>query len=702
MAPACHKPVTKKLQHGVFQLPNSDDTMKSSLGLGKYRDLLFAILLFIVLDLGILFFNFFASIQLERDASRINTAGELRMLTQQITKSLLTLQVEKKGELPMQTSMAQLTQGTGAFADGLSGLKSAMSQDAEFTVFGLNPEVLRDTVRKLEREWLPLKESIDPVIASADPSLEDTEMAATKAVARNIRLMALSDDLASGVEAAARTKTERMRQIQVAAIILALVNFVYIVFKFLRRLNASDRVAEAARQETDDILKTVSEGLLLVRSDGSVGTQLSASAHQLFMRKIRPGEDFRQLLRSVLTPERAEEAQSYLELLFDPKVKPALLTQLDPLKDVQITGATGQVRFLTFQITQLREAGRIRELLVTVFDVTRKIQLERELAATQEAARSDVEDLIRVLEQEPLLLQDFLLGARARLADLNQSMRTVGRRPEAYKALIDDAARLIHGIKGEGAALSLTAISRQCHEMENALTPLLERSDLSGEDLIPVVFELSRVQDQVERLQRVFARVGQSSASARDEELPRLDAMVSNLRTLSERVALSLGKQVRLTAYVNEAVLPADVERVLREALPQLVRNAVVHGIELPLERQKLSKPPVGELRLDIGRAEDGAIQVSLSDDGRGIVVPEVRQRVAQLRGDSAQLSDAQVLRFIFDPHFSTASEVTEHAGRGVGLSLVKQIVETAGAKLRVLTRPNVSTQFVLKFGVVS
>lgn len=678
--------------------------MKSSLGLGKYRDLLFAILLFIVLDLGILFFNFFASLQLERDASRINTAGELRMLTQQITKSLLTLQMEKKGELPIQTSMAQLTQGTGAFVEGLAGLKSAMSRDAEFTMFGLNPDDLRDTLRKLEREWLPLKESIDPVIAAQDPTLEDTDIAATKAVARNIRLMALSDDLATGVEAAANTKTERMRQIQVAAIVLALINFVYIVFKFLRRLNASDRVADEARQETDDILKTVSEGLLLVRADGSVGTQLSASVHKLFMREIRPGEDFRQLLRSLLTPERAEEAQSYLELLFDPKVKPALLTQLDPLKDVEITapGTAGAARFLTFQITQLREAGRIKELLVTVFDVTRKVQLERELAATQEAAKSDVEDLIRVLEQEPLLLQEFLLGARARLADLNQSMRTVGRRPEAYRTLVDDAARLIHGIKGEGAALSLTAIARQCHEMENALAPLLKRHDLSGEDLIPIVFELSKVQDQAERLHRVFARIGQASPALQQDEPRLLDAMVGNLRSLSERVALSLGKQVRLTAYVNETVLPAGVEQVLREALPQLVRNAVVHGIELPLERQKLSKPPVGELRLDIGRAEDGAIQVTLSDDGRGIMLPEVRQRVAQLRNDATQLTDTQVLGFIFDPHFSTASEVTEHAGRGVGLSLVKQIAEKAGAKLRVMTRPHVSTQFVLKFGVAS
>lgn len=679
--------------------------MKSSLGLGKYRDLLFAILLFIVLDLGILFFNFYASIQLERDASRINTSGELRMLTQQITKSLLTLQVEKKAELPIQTSMAQLTQGTGAFVQGLSVLKNSMTKDAEFTVFGLNPDDLRDTLKKLEREWLPLKESIDPVIATPDPTLEDAEIAVTKAVARNIRLMALSDDLATGVEAAARTKTERMRQIQVAAIILALINFVYIVFKFLRRLNASDRVADEARQETDDILKTVSEGLLLVRSDGSVGTQLSASVHRHFGREIRPGEDFHKLLDSVLSPERAEEARSYLKLLFDPKVKPGLLSQLDPLKDVEISIAhdkSAKTRFLTFQITQLREADQVKELLVTVFDVTQKIQLQRELAATQEAARSDVEDLIRVLEQEPLLLQDFLLGSRAKLADLNHAMRTVGRRPEAYKTLVDEAARLVHGIKGEGAALSLTAIARQCHEMENALAPLLKRPDLSGEDLIPIVFELSKVQDQVDRLHRVFARIGQSNVAPAGGEPRLLDAMVSNLRSLSERVAQSLGKQVRLTAYVDEAVLPAEVEQVLREALPQLVRNAVVHGIELPLERQKLSKPPVGELRLDIGRAGDGAIQVTLSDDGRGIAVPEVRQRVAQLRADSDQFSDSQVLGFIFDPHFSTASEVTEHAGRGVGLSLVKQIAEKAGAKLRVLTRPNVSTQFVLKFAVVS
>jgi len=79
-----------------------------------------------------------------------------------------------------------------------------------------------------------------------------------------------------------------------------------------------------------------------------------------------------------------------------------------------------------------------------------------------------------------------------------------------------------------------------------------------------------------------------------------------------------------------------------------------------------------------------------------------VRQRVAQMRDDAASLTDAQLLGFIFEQDFSTATEVTEHAGRGTGLALVRQIVEKAGARLRVMTQPQRYTRFVLQFGAAS
>lgn len=673
-----------------------------SLGIGKYRDLLLAIALFIVLDLGILLFNFFASSQLERDAGRINAAGELRMLTQQMTKAVLTLQAERKGELPTQTSLAQLGQGHAGFERSLAAIRGSMAGDVEFRAFGLEGGVLRDAAAKVEKEWRPLSEAIRPLLQSGEPALEDVEIASNKAVARNLRLMALCDDLAATIESAARTKANRMRQIQLLAIALALVNFVYIVFKFLRRLNASDQLAEAARRETDDILRTVSEGLLLVRADGRLGGQFSASVPRLFLRKVRPGDSFLALLDDMLEPARVEEARNFLRLLFDPKVKPALLGQLDPLREVPIrvpAGAQVTARYLTFQMTQVREGGAVKELLVTVFDATQKVQLERELSATQEAARGGVEDLIRVLEHDPALLQDFLVATRARLADFNQALREAAH-DQAYRAVVREAAGLLHGIKGEAAALGLSVLSSQAHAMEDTLTPLLRRAGLRGDDLIPVALELSRVQEQVERLWRVFDRVGRLVGAAAASDAPRpLDAMVQNLQALSERVAQSQRKQVRLTAQMAEPAVPPQVAQVLREALPQLIRNAVVHGIEAPQERLEQGKPPVGELRLEIARRPDGHLEVSLHDDGRGIEVPVLRQRAAQLRTDAAQLSDSQLLGMIFEPDFSTAEEVTEHAGRGVGLALVRQIVEKAGARLRVMTQPRSYTRFVLQFG---
>lgn len=370
---------------------------------------------------------------------------------------------------------------------------------------------------KVQKEWGPLAETIRPVLATREPSVDDIGFAVTKAVARNIRLTGLSDDVATVVERAARAKTTRMRQIQGAAIVLALLNFIYIVFKFLRRLNASDRIAEAARQEIEDILDTVSEGLLLVRPDGSVGSQFSACVHEMFMRPLRPGSDFAGVLRGMLDPARAEEADHFVRLLFDPKVKPALLDQLHPLREVEVqppAARGGPGRFLTFDFNRVVEEGVVKELLVTVFDVTERVRLQRELAATQDAARGGLDELLAVLENEPAQVQDFLLSARERLADMNEGLRDAGGFAQDYLRLVEEAARGIHGIKGEAAALSLEAVARQAHRMEDALAPLRGRQDLKGEDLITVVFELARLQDQIERAQGLLDRLSRLGTTA--------------------------------------------------------------------------------------------------------------------------------------------------------------------------------------------
>ena len=112
--------------------------------LGKYRDLVFAIALFLVLDLGILMFNFYTSREIEREAGRINTAGELRMLTQQMTKSLLSMHLEVKTGLPIQTSMAQLSEAHGQFERGLARLSGGLGQDQAGAAYLITPRIQLD------------------------------------------------------------------------------------------------------------------------------------------------------------------------------------------------------------------------------------------------------------------------------------------------------------------------------------------------------------------------------------------------------------------------------------------------------------------------------------------------------------------------------------------------------------------------------
>ena len=681
--------------------------MNLSFPLGKYRDLLVAIALFVVLDLGILVFNVYASIQLERDAGRINAAGELRMYTQQITKAVLTLQNEQRTEMPIQTSMAQLGQGHAGFARALSELRDSTGSDLEFRAFGLDPQAFPQALLRVEREWGPLDEAIRPLVAALVPAADDVEIASNKAVARNIRLMSLADDLAKVIQDAARTKTERMRQIQALAILLALLNFVYIVFKFLRRLGASDRVAEVARRETREILDTVTEGLLLVGADGRIGGQFSASVARHLMRPVAPGQDFRQLLDELLDADRALEARTYLDLLFDPKVKPALLVQLDPLREVPIRlppGSTEQDRYLSFTFEQVRDEGQVRELLVTVFDVTAKVRLQRELVETQAAARDDIDDLVRVLEQEPEVMRDFVARARDRLSAINEACREV-RRSEDARALVREAARVVHGLKGEAGALGLLSLSRAAHAMEDGIASLLKRQDLAGEDLIGLAVDLARVRDQLERFARLTARLGAPAGgdgAAAIEKAPegtRGEDWLMGLRDLAHRVADDLNKRVRVRTEVDHGALTPAMRQVLREVLPQLVRNAVAHGIEHPQDRMSAGKAPEGELRIAVDHDDAGGVRVTVADDGRGIPVADLRDRVAAATGKSVEaLSNEMVLRHMFDDQVSSAVQVDEHAGRGVGLSLVRELARRAGATLRVATQPQRFTRFELRW----
>ena len=169
------------------------------------------------------------------------------------------------------------------------------------------------------------------------------------------------------------------------------------------------------------------------------------------------------------------------------------------------------------------------------------------------------------------------------------------------------------------------------------------------------------------------------------------------VRTVRD-VATAQGK----LAYVELAGEDVDVDmnviEHLRDPLTHIVRNAVDHGIEEPERRRELGKDPRGRLSLQAWH-EGGSIVIKVQDDGAGLERSKVieRARAMGYTADFDKLNDHELFRLILEPGFSTASEVTEFSGRGVGMDVVRRNVEALRGVISIESRAGVGTTITIR-----
>jgi two-component system chemotaxis sensor kinase CheA len=165
-------------------------------------------------------------------------------------------------------------------------------------------------------------------------------------------------------------------------------------------------------------------------------------------------------------------------------------------------------------------------------------------------------------------------------------------------------------------------------------------------------------------------------------------------------VAKARGREVRLEISGEDTELDKSILDVIAEPLTHLLRNAVDHGIESPSERLKQGKPEHGTLGLRAYH-QGNQMVIEVSDDGRGIDRNRVLARAIESniisRDEAMQLSDRDALDLIFHPGLSTAETVTTISGRGVGMDVVKTVLERLKGSVHIETRAGAGTTFYLK-----
>jgi HPt (histidine-containing phosphotransfer) domain-containing protein/PAS domain-containing protein len=531
--------------------------------------------------------------------------------------------------------------------------------------------------------------------------------------------------IGAGLEREAVASAAKLRQLMVIGVLFATALVALLVyFQWLKLRH--ERAAREAQEQTRDILGTVKEGLFLIDSDFRIGQARSSALATLMRREQFDGLGFDDLLFGLVPEKTLDTALKYVKLFWGERANENLIKSINPLAEVEVRFAPGDVRYLEFDFHRVKGDGGARQVLVSITDVTSRVLLARELQQSQASNAVHMDVLLGILKLEPQQLTSFLDDVEATLNHMNSVLKVPARDDAGFRRKIDELFREMHKVKGEGAALGIESVESRAHAFEDLLRELRERPVLGGNDFLPLVVRLDDLFAHVKSLRELMQRLDALRSSPQAEgtmiaRLPRAPVaeaargtakiqsrstdplsphpgrqIASSLETLAQRVATDHGKQARLVTQGLEQV-PAHYLRAVRGIGIQLVRNAVVHGVESSAERAQQGKAPSGTLQFACRPCSEG-FELFFQDDGAGLVADRIRA-VAIERGvltadDAAKLDERTTLALIFRPGFSTQDGDDRDAGRGVGLDLVSKWVHALGGQISVSTSPGKFTRF--------
>src|SRR5579859_377510 len=595
-----------------------------------------------------------------------------------------------------------LTGDTGATAESIAGKHAA----------------------ELGKLWAAEREALKPVLEYAGVPYEDSESAGTslnqsgrqldRDVAAALRtshhtltqldaeLVAITGDLQTTNARAAR----ELRLVMLVGLVIAgLLVLVITVLIYARR--RQEESLQLARQQTADILRTVKDGLFLLDQNLNIGTAYSAALETLFQRSDFAGLAFESLLKNIVSEKTLATALKFVTILWSERTNEKLVKSINPLGEVEVHLDVGrgrfETRYLQFEFHRVRVEGRITQVLVSVSDVTARVDLARELQSSQSQAQAQVDTLLGILHIDPLQLASFLNDSNAAMKMINAVLREPAREESVFRKKLDTLFRQAHAVKGEAAALGLSSIESRAHSFEEDLKSLREKPDLSGNDFLPLVIKLDdllthlqSVGELVSRLSRLQPPTADVPHTATDvipgsaRALDRSDfGLTTALQQLADRVAAENKKEAVLQCTGFDQV-PEQYRRIVKDISIQAVRNAIVHGIEEPSARLAAGKPAQGQVRLTFQAQPAGGSKFSVEDDGQGLATERIKEVALEKGFITPEQADAldtkQVYSLLFKPGFSTVETATKDAGRGVGMNLVADLMHQIGGRVGVAT----------------
>lgn len=258
-----------------------------------------------------------------------------------------------------------------------------------------------------------------------------------------------------------------------------------------------------------------------------------------------------------------------------------------------------------------------------------------------------------------------------------------------------EAARGRGGAVGGAAPISIRVDLDKIDRLVNMVGEIVITQAMIAQQV--VALEIDGYTELVQRLEQMAQHTRELQDSVMSIRAQPVKSVFGRMPRLVREIATALGKEVRVATAGEMTEVDKTVIEQLSEPLTHMVRNAVDHGIETPDDRVAAGKPREGTILLS-AEHRGGRIVIEVTDDGAGIDRARVRRKCVEkgLIAPDAVLTDEEIDNFIFQPGFSTASQISNISGRGVGMDVVKRNILALGGRVHLTSRPGAGSRFTL------
>jgi HPt (histidine-containing phosphotransfer) domain-containing protein len=489
----------------------------------------------------------------------------------------------------------------------------------------------------------------------------------------------------------------------------------------LANRTSKDLQLEVERQtaEVKSIMNTIPQGIMTIDNLGRIESLTSLQVKSILKNSEIEGQAWSAVLleNSKFLPDEQQIAVESMRLILGEDLVNYDMNQHNLPLEIQYPSGPNQGTVLELTWSPvLTKDSKVDRILVTIFDATEKKQKELAAAKNEQEIR-----LIRELVAIPLeRFLTFRDTAQSTTADTD-SLITQGdlQSPEVLRKIYLNS----HTLKGSARTLGLLHLANELHAFEGIIEQLRNGTDNTDRKALPEKWQmvmasynnylsvndniLGRKKNRDTSVSVPKTLLDQCSHCLANEVSKIVDQPTQN-RVLTfvasfvklthyqlsdlvaesaqdlNRIARELGKSVPETDESGDSIyVDSLAAQALRKALVHVLRNSLDHGIEAAEEREALGKRPMGLVKFSWRTVASG-VELEIADDGRGLDLASVRRKGLEkgLLTEEDAMDLNKLVNLIFHPNFSTAQQVTQFSGRGIGMNAVRSYLEDIGGQV--------------------